>query len=542
MDRKRLIIFLACLSLWGAVILWRLADLQLLSGDQYANDVLKALQIEIEETPRRGMIYDREGRILAMSLTVPSICAYPPFIKDADDVASRLAPLLKERPENIRKSILSPRQFVWLARQVSPSTGDAIFRMKLRGVGIRYEYKRIYPHGLLAGKVLGTVGVDHHGLGGLEYAWDKQLSGVPGRRILLKDARRNDIDLNMLVTAPIEGRDLHTSIDAVIQHLAEKEAILAAGNTGCIDISITVMDPSNGEILAHALAPPTDPSTPATYTTNGHPDWLAKGVYEPGSTLKPMVASFAFEEHRVDPLELINGENGVFEYKGKRIRDHEPYGLITFEDALIHSSNVVFAKVGMRLTPERFYRRLQELGFGDRTGIDLPGEERGLFPRYEDWRENTPAYMALGQELAVTNAQLIQAYSALARDGSSVVPHFNRELAPIQRRIMDADHVARLKMILVEVTKRGTGMNAALAWAPVAGKTGTAQKPIPGQGYVLGKYVSSFIGWFPVEEPKYLILVMLNEPRGRFYGGDVAAPIFHRLADAICIRGEIHET
>lgn len=539
---RRLSVILILLHIWAVLVIWKLGALQLLSGERYANYINRTSQITIDEIPRRGNILDREGRILAMSVSVPSICAYPPFIQDPEEVADILAPILKTDPEKLKIKMSADRQFAWLARQVEPAKGDVIFHKRIRGIGVRYEYRRIYPYGTMAGKILGTVGVDHQGLAGLEYIWNKHLAGERGKRIMLKDARRNDLDLNLLVREPVAGGDLKTSLDMVMQHFAEKEIRNALRISSFRAMSITAMDPRNGEIFAHAIYPASDPGSANTFFKNSEPDWLAKGVYEPGSTLKPLVAALALEYSLSDLDEIFHGYQGKIECNNKIIHDHEPFGDLSLEEAIVHSSNVIFAQLGLRLSPDSFHAGLIRMGFGSRTGIDLPGEESGILHAPEHWNINSPAYMALGQELAVTNAQLLKAYSALTGEGTAFTPHFNLDNNYAACSILSDRVVHMLRPVLREVTKSGTGTGASISLCSVAGKTGTAQKPFPGSGYAPGKYISSFIGWFPVNQPRIMILVMMDEPEGQFYGGEVAAPIFSRLANALCIAEKIYET
>ena len=528
---------------WVVVIVWRLSVLQVLSGDRYTSDVNRISKITINEIPRRGKIYDRNGHILAMSISVPSICAYPPFIEDTERAASLIGPILNVPVDKLRAKMEAPRQFVWLARQVDSSLGDAVFHLGLKGIGIRYEFRRVYPYGALAGKVLGTVGVDQQGLAGLEYGWDSHLGGQVGERILLKDARRNDLDLNILVKEPRQGEDLHLSIDTIVQYFAEREARRGAEETMCDSIAISIMNPQSGEVLAHAVYPSSDPSSPSGFFRGEGANWLSSGVYEPGSTLKPFIACLAFEDECVGRDEYFSGNGGRVVCAGRTIRDHKVFEELTFAEALIQSSNVVFAQVGMRLEPGILADGLRRLGFGRKTGIDLPGEEEGILHATPTWQEATPAYMALGQEIAVTNAQLLRAYTALATDGVAVTPHFNRFLEAKREKILSGAILREVRPLLHHVTAPdGTGHNAWIAWSTVAGKTGTAQKPTLGKGYEPGKVIASFVGWLPYDSPRYLLLVMVNEPKGRTYGSEVAAPIFSRLATSLCVAEEIRET
>lgn len=528
--------------IWGFLVTARLVSLQVLSGKDYENRINRVSRISISITPRRGKIIDRNGRILALSVSAPSVCAYPPFVSDPAGTAAALAPLLRMDEKKILDKLTRDSEFVWLARQVTESTGDTIFHKDLDGIGIRKEYRRVYPHGMMAGKILGTVGLDQQGLAALEYEWNSHLLGEPGTRVMLKDARRNGLDLNILLKEPVAGKDLRISLDAGFQFLAEREVERGFKEHECRTAVISIVNPWTGEILAHAQYPPSDPRSRRSFFKSSSPDWLATGVYEPGSTFKPVAAALALKHKLVVPSEMFSGGGGKIECAGRTIRDHEIFQNISFSDALIHSSNVVFAQVGMRLPRDIFYRDLVELGFGEKTGIDLPGENAGLLPELKQWRESSPAYMALGQELAVTNAQMIRVYSALATDGRAPVLHLHASRHRVRGRIFSPDQIRYLKETMLQVVQNGTGRRASVPWVSTAGKTGTAQKPLPGLGYVQGHYISSFIGWFPVHEPRYLILVMLDEPRGKFYGGEVAAPIFSRLTESICVAEEIVET
>jgi cell division protein FtsI/penicillin-binding protein 2 len=528
-----------------AVLQLRLIDVQLVQGGRLQRMAQRQQLATIPLQPHRGRLLDRRGRLLAINVDAPSVYAVPSAIPDHHAFAARVAPVLGQSPDDVLRRLQVGRHFAWLARKVPAQTAERIKALGLVGqIGIRLEDRRSYPNGGLAAHLLGFVGIDSQGLAGVELAYDKILRGVAGEALAEQDGvGRILVETQRVVTPPQDGADLLLTIDQVIQHITERELDAAMVRTHARAGSVIVMDPRSGEILALAVRPAFDPNSgPAA-----RPDlWLNRtvaSVYEPGSTFKVFTAAAALDTRAVSPDDtfLCNGSLRV--PGGHVIREAvtKKLGPLTLAGIIKHSCNVGAAQVATRLGKPRFHEYIRAFGFGSPTGVDLPGELPGLVPPPSQWLGPGLQTIAFGQGVSVTPLQLLTAATALTNEGTVVRPHVVRGRRDregrttavvgrmsVRRPIEPATAAARGKMMIGTV-EGGTGRMAAIEGYAVAGKTGTAQKPVRG-GYDPDRYISSFLGFVPSRDPALAMLVILDEPLGAYFGGEVAAPVFREIA------------
>lgn len=543
-PRGRIIVIAAVLFLWGGLVSWRLADLQVLRADQMTTLARKQQEQVMSLDARRGLIYDRRGRELAMSIEVDSVYAVPAEIDDPAGTAAALARVLG--PDTgvpaLASRLTGDRLFVWLRRKVDPEVRAAVKGLGLKGIGFAREHKRFYPHGRLASHVMGWVGMDNEGMEGLELQFDARIRGQNGKVFALRDARGKKF-LKVTQREPVAGQSMVLTIDQTIQYVAERELGRAMEQTGAKAGTVIVLAPATGDILALANTPDYNLNSPSAADAEARKNRAIVDAYEPGSTFKVVTMAAALERGLLRPAEIIDCNNGSLRVGRALIRDHKSFGLLSASEVLQYSSNVGAMKIGSRLGEKDFYDTIRRFGFGTRTGIDLPGEARGLIRDTKDWSGVSQATLSFGQELSVTPLQLVTAIAAVANGGVLQPPRLLlRELdaagqarvihEPKQgRRILSEETVRVLLPMMSGVVDDGTAKAARLPGYSVAGKTGTAQKIGPEGTYAAGRFVASFVGFAPVSRPAVVILVVLDEPRGSLYhGGDIAAPVFARIA------------
>lgn len=535
------IFLLLLLSLGGVAA--KLFFLQIQQGDRLTERATKQYERYLPIVSRRGTIYDRTGRELAVSLKVTSVFAQPAAVEDPARTAQALAPLLGQPAKEILARLTGDKPFVWLQRQLDPPKADAISDLSLKGIGLFPESRRYYPRQELAAHVLGMVGLDDRGLEGLEHQYDDLLGGQPHSVVAQQDALGRII---FRQEEPGEKRpifDLILSIDEVLQYITERELQRAVERSRATAGTAIVMDPWTGEILALANLPTYDPNTYKTAGAAARRDRAATDAFEPGSVFKVILMAGALEEGVVHPDDRFFGENGAIEVSGVTIRDHEKYGWLTAREILVHSSNVGAIKIGQKLGKSLYYHYISSFGFGTLTGLDLPGETPGLMRRPRGWSALSLSVLSLGQEISVTPVQLATAFAAVANGGNLVRPHviralrsqdgsLQRQMEPVMiRRVISPETARTLLTLLRGVVEEGTGKEAALGEYAVAGKTGTAQKMDPATGrYSHKKVVASFVGAVPAEAPRLVILVMIDEPETLRWGGSIAAPAFREIA------------
>ena len=546
-SRGRRYILLHLLLAGFGVILFRLVSLQVLQAAELTARADRQHQKSVTLEGARGTVTDRHGKVLAMNVEVPSIFGVPTSLDSPANAARSLSPVLHIRREEIEKKLRQDKHFVWLARKVEPEQGRRLEQLSIDGIGMVMEGRRFYPKGPLLAHVLGFVGMDGMGLEGLERRYESQLHGEKRLTILQRDALgRTVFPKDLREQVPATGQALTLTIDEVIQYIAEKELEEAVDHARAKSGTIIVMEPRTGAILAMAVSPRFDPNAVAALTADRWRNRALTDTYEPGSTMKVVVAAAALEERVMMPGSMLFGENGRMTIANTTIHDHEKLGWMTFAQMIQKSSNIGAAKTGMLVGDQRLYRYLQAFGFGQRTDIDLPGEVSGLLKSPREWGRRSLASISMGQEVGVTPLQMITAVSAIANDGVLMKPYVVAEvrdqkgqrmkeiLPQVKRRVVSPATARTLTTIMEGVVTSGTGAKAAIPGFRVAGKTGTAQKVDPRTGtYSSALSIGSFVGFVPADAPRLAIIVVVDEPQGEAWGGVVAAPVFRRVGEQV---------
>jgi len=546
--KGRTVIVVIGLAVWGLGIEARLVQLQLFQHDELAGFASRQQRHEVKQTALRGDIVDRRGEILAYSVMGEQVYADPSDIDDAADVVRQLCKAFgdctpKERADLTTK--LSGKTEYALIRRAKNVTFDQLARvkaLKLKSVGFMPEPVRYYPNFEMAAHVLGFVGNDDKGLGGVELAFDKEVRGQEGLVLIQQDAHRTRMETR-IERAPTPGATLELSVDLTLQYIAERELRAGVDANRAKGGTAIVMDPQTGEILALANYPTFNPNSFGKYTDDDRRNRAVQDVYEPGSTFKIVTASAALQEGVVAPTDLIDTNPGFITLPGGRIvRDTHHIGVATFEDVIVNSSNVGAIKTGLRVGADRLSRYVHRLGFGEAIGEGFPGESAGRVYSPDRMDENALGSMSMGYQISVTPLQMATAASAVANGGQLYEPHVVRAyirdgkrepVAPkMLRQAISAETAATLTTIMEGVVERGTAKAARLDRYQAAGKTGTAKKVIDGH-YSAGDYNSSFVGFAPSRHPALTVLVKIDTPSaGQIYGGAVAAPVFKRIMTA----------
>lgn len=536
---SRALVLSAIFALWVMVLVARLCFLQIV---QYGNLIARAhrqQQHTMEIAPQRGIIFDRQMRALAMSLAVDSIYAVPSEIPNPEMLADLLARALGVDAGELLGRFRTARSFCWVKRKVSSAEGARVQALNLKGIYFQKETKRFYPKGELAAHVVGYVGLDDDGLAGIEYGMNSVIKGRPGRVLVAADARRQSYRSSVWEGQP--GKNVVLTLDENIQYVAEKALAEAVRKRRAAGGAVIVQNPQSGEILAMANQPTFNPNQYAKSVPDALVNRAVAASYEPGSTFKLVTLSAVLEEKLTTPAEVINCQYGSIVLTGHVIHDHKPFGDLSVADVLAKSSDVGAIKLGLRLGEERFYRYIQNFGFGSRTDIALPGEERGLLKPPRHWSGISIGEISMGQEIGVTPLQLVVAYSTVANGGILFQPRIVREVylgnshepAPpaTGRRVVSEQTANTMKQLLAGVVESGTGTSARLSGYSAAGKTGTAQKIDASGRYSKSHFISSFVGFAPVSRPALTILVVIDSPVGAIYGAEVAAPVFRSIAE-----------
>ncbi len=544
-PKLRLWLLGGVLLLWCVAIGLRLVQLQIVKYGDWLQRAQRQQQRTIEVAPRRGIIYDRNGHELAMSITVDSVFAVPSEIPDPHTTASLLARVLHGDSREIAAKLKSSRSFAWIARKVDADTSQRIRAMNLRGIYFQKEPKRFYPKRELAAQTIGYVGLDDEGLGGIEHAFDGQLKGKPGTMLITMDARRKWF--GRVERQPEPGESVVLTIDEKIQYIAERELEQAMRDTRAEAGTVIVQNPRTGEILALANRPTFNPNIYKDAGLQALKNRSVSDIYEPGSAFKMVTYSAALEENLAKPEDMVDCQMGSIVIGGIRIHDLHRMGVVPVSEALAKSSDVAAVKMGLRLGEDRFYKYIRAYGFGQQTGIELPGESRGMAKPVTRWSKVSIGAISIGQEVGVTPVQLVSMTSAIANDGVYTPPHIVAGVLPprgtpqtvtfrptAQRRVVSTMTAAQMKRMLEGVVLFGTGRRAILDGYTSAGKTGTAQKVDPNTGtYSHTKYVATFAGFAPVNNPAVTIAVILDSAVGLHQGGQISAPVFARIAQQV---------
>lgn len=536
------------------VIIVRLGDLQILHHEHYARLAKNQYIEKVKLAGDRGTIYDRLGVGLAVSRDIFSFYAQPPRIEEPVKTSRALSKVLGKSASWLEKKCASERDFEWLARRVSLEKKRLICDMDLKGISCRVEKGRYYPRGSMLAQVMGFCGLDNIGRWGLEESLQEYLKGTEGWVYMVRDAcGKRYVDLSLPKQPPVRGCDVILTIDARLQEIVEMILERTVRDTRAKGGSVVVVDPLTGDVLAMAsfptidlyeIWPPVDEGVYKPLKNRATMD-----TFEPGSTFKLISMAALLENGKVDPEELVFCENGSYHVGRRKIEDVHPHRWLTVKDVFAKSSNIGMSKLIVRLSAEDLHKTIKDFGIGSPTGVEFICEEKGLLnqPGGEGWSGYTMQSLSYGQEVSVTALQMAMAYCAVANGGELLVPHVVKEIrGPNGKRVWSSrrqvlwnsitgETALVLKDFLREVVISGTGISAGIGMIPIAGKTGTAQKAEPGRGYVDGRYVSSFAGFFPSDSPRVVIHVVIDEPEEKHYGSEVAAPAFREIAESILL-------
>jgi len=542
---RRLYILGGILLFWLSVICLRLVYLQIFRYGEFQQRADHQQQRSINVSAKRGIIFDRQGNELAMSVMVDSAFAVPSEVPDLPTAISLITRITGDDARMVLADCRAHKTFCWVARKANAETTDRIRALNLQGIHFQKESKRFYPKRELAAQVLGYVGTDDGGLSGIEREYDEQLRGQPGRMQISVDARKKWFA--RIEKQPEAGSNLVLTIDEKIQYIAERELEQAIHDTHAIAGTVIVENPHTGEILALANRPTFNPNLKKEIKNEALKNRAVSDIYEPGSTFKLVTISGALEERLTKPEEMFDCQMGSIVINGMRIRDSKPHGVLSVADVLAESSDVGAIKIALRLGEDRFYKYIRAFGFGQQTGIELPGETRGMTKPVNRWSKVSIGAISMGQEIGVSAVQLAAMVSTFANDGVWEAPRIVATTMSPQstpqtiafhpeheRRVISPITAAQMRQMMHGVVLHGTGRKAVLEGYTSAGKTGTAQKVDPNTGaYSHTKYVGSFAGFAPINNPAITVAVILDSAVGLHQGGQVAAPVFQRISQQV---------
>lgn len=549
MTKFRLRIILSLLLVLFGLLIGRLFYLQIVCHNFYQKKLIAQTRSSLTLPAIRGDIYDRNGLLLATTIDADSVYVYVPVIQDATGLAKALANILHLPESAVHSRISGEALYVLIKRRISDEESAALKAARLRGVYLVKDQRRVYLREALAAHCLGFVDIDNVGMGGIEYAYDRFLQGLPGKVILERDPSGREIYAsNRILSSPQNGHHVQLTIDEFLQYIARKELKQGVQKTRANSGAVVIMDVRSGEVLALASYPDYDPNKYYLYSPTARCNTAVQTVYEPGSVFKLITMAAALNEGLVSPNEpYVNGNE--FRWGGTTIREahplKEPYKTRRMADIIIESFNIGSSKLALELGKQRLYNYCERFQLGRRTNIGLPGESAGIVRKPEEWGPTDEAIIGFGQSIATTPLQMAAAIAVLARDGTYIRPTIVKRIYtrqgillkdglknPDVRRVVKAETAQKMRSIMLEVVDKGTGLAARIPGYSIGGKTGTSQKPNPsGKGYLSGSYVGSFVGFIPNYKPRILILVTIDDPRGEYYGGAVAAPIFRNIAE-----------
>jgi cell division protein FtsI (penicillin-binding protein 3) len=521
----------------------RAVYLQVFCGPWLAQKAADQYERSFELAGNRGTIYDTNFAKMAVSNLATSIAAYPKQIKNARESAKALSRILKINRKVLQEKLICKKPFVWIKRQASPNETKAIKNLKLEGVGFIPEYNRFYPNKTLAAQVLGFTGTDGNGLEGIEFYYDTYLRGAKGDFTILKDAFGNGFISGKGNVPDYSGKNIILTIDKTIQYITEKVLEETVTSFSAKSGMAVVIAPKTGAMLAIAHYPFFNPNSFKYFRRELWRNRAITDPFEPGSTIKIFSAAAAIESGGSSPNTIYFCENGAYKIGRKIIHDNASHGWLSLQQIVKYSSNIGAVKISEKIGPEHLYNTLCNFGFGTKTGIDCPGETAGSLALYKQWTKLDTSVISFGHGISVSAVQLIAAVSTIANDGVLMKPYLVRAITDKNgqyihrfkprkiRRVISTNTAREVAKIMETVIKRnGTGTLAALEGYSVSGKTGTAQKIGKEGTYAEGKYIASFAGFTPAENPEIAILVVIDEPMEKYYGGTVAAPAFKKIA------------
>jgi cell division protein FtsI (penicillin-binding protein 3) len=539
---RRLIAIAVLFVVWGVAIQARLVHLQVFRHDEFVSKAERQHMRTLTVPALRGDIVDRDNRVLATSASVDTIYAVPSEIDDPRHAAASVCRALdqcsKEDQKDLIERLTKKRPFQYVRRHVSPDEARRVRALGLDGIGFMAESHRFYPNRNLLGPILGYVGLDNKGLGGLEQSYNSVIRGSDGKVIVVTDAKKKAFDRTE--RPPSAGASIELTIDSVLQHEVERELAIGITENRAEGGVAIVMDPWTGDILAMASEPAFNPNVYGKIDPELRHNRAVESIYEPGSTFKTVTASAALEEKVLTPDSLIDCAPGYIDVGSRRVHDVHQYGTLTFSDVIVKSSNVGAIRAGFRVGSERLERYVRRFGFGTRLlDSELPAESPGIV--WSKLSDDALTSVSMGYQVGVTPLQMATAVSSIANGGTLMRPHIVRAtirngvrqpVAPqALRRTVTSDTAATLTTIMEGVVERGTAKTAQIDGYTIAGKTGTSAKLVDGQ-YSKSQYMSSFVGFFPSRKPVLTVLVVIDTPRnGAYYGGIVSGPVFKRIAE-----------
>lgn len=525
------------MAIAAMALVWRAVDQQIFETDFLQDEGERRHLRAVELPAHRGMITDRTGEPLAISTPVDSVWANPRILSSDRRALEPLAKVLGMKPDDLRKVLAkrSSRSFIYLKRRINPETATAISKLLeeglIKGVGLERGYRRYYPGGEVFAHVVGFTDVDDVGQEGLELAYEEWLRSTPGKKLVIRDGHSRVVRDVESIQAPVEGKDLVLSLDRRLQYLAYRELKSAVTQHKAESGSAVILDVRSGEVLAMVNQPAYNPNGKKGGRPGRFRNRAATDVFEPGSTMKPFTVAAALETGRYRPTTVIDTTPGYLQVGRNRVRDHHNLGVIDVATIIRKSSNVGVSKIALDLTGEQLWELYSKMGFGESTGVGFPGESGGQLTPYQHWARIEQATLSFGYGLSVTTLQLARAYAVFASGGVKRPVSLVRVGQPVKGEpvISRATAHAMVEMMESVVSRDGTAQQAAVAGYRVAGKTGTAKKSISG-GYSDDRYLSVFAGLAPVSDPRLVMVVMIDDPRGKeYYGGAVAAPVFAKV-------------
>lgn len=498
--------------------------------------------VSVELQPKRGSIFDRNMRVLAVNLNRESIYVNPREIKDRKQAARVLVSTLNLKESYVTDKLSKEKGFVWIKRKVTGKEAAQLKKFNLKGIGFIEESKRFYPNLSLASHLIGSVDIDNKGLEGLESFYDSYLKGQSGLLVATQDAKQKLLkSYESSLLPPKNGYSLVLTIDEVIQNIAERELYKMYNKYHAKGASIVVMDPKNGDILALANFPNFDLNNAGKRGPESIRNRAINDFFEPGSIFKIVTASAALEENAVKLTDKFDCENGAWKVGKRVLHDHRPHGIMTFKEVIEMSSNIGTVKAASIFGPKIMYKYMQLFGFYEKTGIDLPGEVVGMNRPISRWTSSSMLAIPMGQEVTSTAIQLARAISVIADNGYLVRPRVVKQVVDgenelikdfspqVSRKVLSPQTAAKMRNLLMGAVETGTGKKAKMEEYDAGGKTGTAQKVDPQGTYSHNRFMASFIGFAPVSKPVLAVAVCVDEPRPVYFGGDVAAPVFKNV-------------
>ncbi len=548
LSRRRYWLLIAAVTALFFLVFYQLYQLHVLRRDSILNIAERQHQLKIEIPPHRGQILDRGGKELAISLKVPSIFAVPRTIPHhhKEQLAKQVSEILGLKKEFVLERLYRDKAFIWLKRKVTLEEAKKIRALKTSAFGIVDEYKRFYPNGHHLAQVLGIVNIDNQGMEGIEFTLNEELQGRAGVRYTKRDALGREIKALEKKTIPsLDGNKIYLTIDQHIQYLAERSLDKAFKKWNAKAASAVVMEAKTGKIVAIVNRPTFDPNDFSKSNMEMRRNRAVTDMYEPGSIFKIVPAGAVLNEGKATTQQMFFCENGEYHYGSHTLHDVHAYGRLSFEEIIVKSSNIGTVKIAALLKPDIFQKYIRDFGFGEKTGIDLPGEASGFTNPPHRWSKTSPYNIPMGHEILVTLMQMASAMAVVANGGDLVTPYIvdriedqngvvlKQRNPEIQGKVLSPETSKRMREILVRVVEEGTGKNAKIKGVSVGGKTGTAQKVLPdGKGYSHDDFMSSFVGFAPAEDPMLVMAVVLDDPGPKYYGGTVAAPVFKEVMEA----------